>query len=192
MVSEYGPQGLTWDYDENKAPYLTELGLACKANKKTELTGGYSGTFQDGSNQMNAITWSIDATNPESNGATYNSTMWPSYNATLNSDIINEWRAFTGYTTQDEYLNGRPYTVAIGTTYVETPRSEELAIVWEQVTDCIKNYSWQAIYAENGEEFDAIVAEMKQKAMEYGYEECEAYCLNEAALRKAAEDEVLK
>lgn len=191
MVSEYGPQGVTWDYDENRKPYLTDLGLACKADKKTELSGGYSGTFSDGSNQMNNITWSIDATNPDTDGETYNSDMWASYNATLTSDIVNDWREYTGFTTQDEYLDSLPYAVAVGTTYSESPKSEELDIVWEQVTGAIKDYSWKAIYANSDEEYEAIVDEMQQKADEYGYALCVEFCENEAKLRKAAEDKVL-
>lgn len=191
MISEYGPKGVTWDYDEDGKSYLTELGLACKADKKTEMTDGYSGTYGDGANQMNNITWSIDASNPDSNGETYNSETWASYNATLTSDIMNDWREFTGYTTQDEYLGSRPYTVAVGTTYSESPMTEELDIVWEQVTGCIKDYSWRAIYANSDEEYDSIVAEMKQKADEYGYALCAEFSENEAALRKAAEDAVL-
>lgn len=191
MVSEYGPQGITWDYDENKKPYLTELGLAAKADKKTEMSGGYTGTFGDGTNQMNAITWSIDASNPDSDGETYNSTMWASYNATLSSDIMNDWREFTGYTTQDEYLDNRPLTVAVGTTYSESSKSDELDIVWEQVITCIKDYSWKAIYANTDAEYESIVAEMIVKADEYGYDMCAEFSENEAVLRKAAEDAVL-
>lgn len=192
MVSEYGPKGVTWDYDENGKPYLTELGLKCKADKKTEMINGYSGTFGDGANQMNNITWSIDATNPDANGETYNADMWASYNATLTSDIMNDWRAFTGFTTQDEYLNSRPYAVAVGTTFSSAPKSDELSIVWEQVTTCIKDYSWKAIYAESDEEFNKIVDEMIEKAHEYGYEMCAEFCISEAERRKAAEDEVLR
>lgn len=191
MTSEHGPKGVTWDYDEDNKSYLTDLGLACRADKKTEMTDGYSGTFGDGANQMNNITWSIDASNPDSNGETYNAETWASYNATLTSDIMNDWREFTGYTTQDEYLSNRPYTVAVGTTYSESPMSEELDIVWEQVTGAIKDYSWKAIYANSDEEYDAIVAEMQQKADEYGYDLCVEFSENEARLRKAAEDEVL-
>ena len=191
MTSEYGPKGLIWDYDENGKPYLTEFGLKCVADKKTEMIGGYSGTYGDGANQMNNTTWSLNAINPEGNGETYNYQSWASYNASITSDILNDWREFTGYTTMDEYLRNRPHVVAVGTTYSETPRSDELDIIWEQVTTCIKDYSWKAIYAETDEQFEAIVDEMIEKAYEYGYEKCVEYCENEARLRKAAEDEVL-
>ncbi|HHT88031.1 MAG TPA: hypothetical protein GX002_03355 [Clostridiales bacterium] len=87
MDSEYGPRGVTWDFDENGKHYFTELGLACNKN--------------------------------------------------------------------------------------------------------IKDYYWKAIYAETDEEYDSIVSEMIIKAKEYGYDKCSEYCMNEAALRKEAEDIVL-
>lgn len=188
MVSEYGPQGVTWDYNEDNKPYLTELGLACKADKKAEMSGGYTGNFGDGTNQMNNITWSIDASNPDSNGETYNYIMWESYNKTLNSDIMNDWREFNGFTTEDELLSSRPYSVAVGTTFTEATKSDELDIVWEQVITAIKDYSWKAIYAKDDAEFDNIVEEMTQKANEYGYDICAEFSKEQAGRRKEAED----
>ncbi len=188
MTVDHGPKGVTWDYDENRKPYLTEFGLKVKSDGKTEYTGKYSGTHSDGSFQINNSTWAVDADNPETDGETYNHTTWASYNETLTSDIMNDWRAYTGYTTQDEYLTNRPKAVAIGSTYSESPKDDELEIIWEQVTTIIKDYSWRAIYANSDEEYDAIVAEMIEKANEYGYDQCVEYCLNEAVLRKAAED----
>lgn len=189
MTLEYGPKGVTWDYDENKKPYLTEFGLKCRADGKTEYTDGkYSGTHSDGSFQMNNTTWAIDATNPETDGETYNYEMWESYNASLISDIMDDWRAFTGATTFDEYLNNRPHAVAIGSAYSPLPKGDELEIIWEQVTTVIKDYTWKAIYADSDEQFDAIVEEMITKANEYGYDQCVEYSMNEAARRKELED----
>jgi len=50
MVSEYGPQGLTWDYDENGYTYFTEFGQQCMKNgEETMMTGEYAGNnFADG------------------------------------------------------------------------------------------------------------------------------------------------
>lgn len=189
MVSEYGPEGLCWYYGDDGKIKLTELGLACRRDKETEMVGeGYSGTWKDGTNQMNNITWSMDASNPDSNGETYNYLNWASWNAEQNYDILNDWREFTGFTTQDEYLEARPFTIAIGTKFSMAPKSEELDVYWQQVTTCIKDYSWEAIYAENDEEFNRIVDEMQSKAKEYGYDECVKFCVEQAALRKAAED----
>ncbi len=192
MTSNYGPQGLCWDYDDNSKIILTELGLACRNDSKTEMTGdGYSGTWVDGSNQINVNIWNIDASNPDSNGETYNFQNWASYQATQNSDILNDWRSFTGFTTPDEYLDSRAHTVAIATPFSMEARSDELDVIWQQVTTTIKDYSWRAIFAESDDEFNNLVKEMQQKAKDYGYAECCEFMQDQADKRKAAEDKVL-
>lgn len=191
MVSQYGPQGLCWDYDDNKKITLTDLGIRCRNDKDTQMEGDYTGTFSDGSSQMNCITWSDDASNPDSNGETYNYLNWESYNQTLNSDIKNDWRTWSGFTTEDQFLDSRKHSVAVGTPWTQEPRSEELDVIWKQVTKCIKDYSWKAIYAKNNDEFNTIVAEMVKKANDYGYDKCCEFMLDQAAKRKKAEDAVL-
>ena len=81
--------------------------------------------------------------------------------------------------------------MAPGTTYSAGTHSDELQVVWDQVTTCIKDYSWKAIYAESDEEFEAIVAEMIQQATDYGYDQCVEFQEGEAQLRKTAEQEAL-
>ncbi|HWT76237.1 MAG TPA: hypothetical protein VN258_16175 [Mobilitalea sp.] len=190
MESEYGPKGVTWDYDENGKTYLTDLGLKTVENRDTEMTGDYSGTFRDGANQMNIISWSLDASNPDSSGESYNYVNWASYNAIQKYDILDDWRAFTGFTTQDEYLDSKGHIIAPGTTYSEAKRSDELEIKWTQVTNAIKDYSWQAIYAANDDEFNKIVDTMKTETKAYGYDEVAQFYKDEAAKRKALEDAV--
>jgi len=68
--------------------------------------------------------------------------------------------------------------------YLTCAGIDELDIVWEQVTTAIKDYSWQAIYANSDEEYEAIVEEMIVKANEYGYDLCAEFSRNEAALKK--------
>ena len=55
------PKGLTWDYDEDGNTLFHRLGLKCREDKNTEMTGDYSGTYSDGSNQMNNVTWALDS-----------------------------------------------------------------------------------------------------------------------------------
>jgi multiple sugar transport system substrate-binding protein/putative aldouronate transport system substrate-binding protein len=82
------------------------------------------------------------------------------------------------------------YRVSPGSGYVEGSKTDELKTTWAQVTGCITDYSWKAIYASTDEEYDAIVAEMIQKANEYGYQDCWDWSNEQAAIRKAAEDAV--
>lgn len=188
MTSNYGPQGVSWDYDDQGYAYLTDLGTASKADQKTEMTDGYSGTFEDGNFKMNNTTWALDSINPDGNGEPFNYLFWGS---TLKKETTNaeqEWKKYTGYLSADEYLNDGRFSVAIGTNYSTGAKSDELSTTWNQVKEAIKTYSWNAIYAKTDAEFDTIVAELQSKAKEYGYDDCIAWCMNEAALRKAAED----
>lgn len=194
MTSFYGPKGVTWDYDDQGRPYLTELGEACMADGNTQMSDGYSGTFTDGTNKINNTTWSRDAVNPEaSNGDTYNYLRWETRLSRTVSEIEQDWRNRAGALDLNEYLEKNGHvSIALGTTYSEPPKSDELLVVWNQVADTIKTYSWRAIYAKSDAEFDAIVEEMIQKANEYGYQQCVEFQKEQAEKRASLENEVKK
>ncbi|MDR0220136.1 MAG: hypothetical protein LBI54_01875, partial [Lachnospiraceae bacterium] len=191
LTTDYGPKGVTWDYDENGKTYFTELGLKTNNDRNSEMEAPYSGKFGDGFMQINNTTWTNMALNPES-GEPYNHRFWASYSTEPRNASETDWRAKTGANSVHEYMVNRPagYTVSPGSTYKETPKSTELTNTWEQVTTCIVKGSWRAIYANTPEEFQDIVTEMINDARAYGYAECEAWSFNEAALRKAKEDEI--
>lgn len=190
MTFEYGPKDVCWYYGEDGKTYFTDLGRTAKLDPKTEMSEGYSGTFEDGNFKMNNTTWALDSVNPDANGETYNYKKWASFTTEPGSDIEADWREVTGCVTPDERLKQTDYIVAPGTTYSGGVRSDELQVVWNQVTTCIKDNSWKAIYAKSDAEFDQIVADMIAQANEYGYDQCVEFQENEAKLRAAAEDAV--
>lgn len=190
MTIEYGPKDVCWYYDENGKTQFTELGRAAKLDGKTEMTDGYSGTFEDGTFKMNNTTWAIDSQNPDSNGETFNYRKWESFTSEPGSDIEADWRNVTGCVTPDERLKQTDFILAPGTMYSAGVKSDELQVIWNQVATCIKDNSWKAIYAASDDEFNQIVADMIKQADEYGYAECVAFQENEAKLRAAAEDAV--
>lgn len=190
MTMEYGPQGVTWDYDDEGYTYLTELGKKTNTDGSTEMSDGYSGTFADGQLQINMTTWSINASNPDSNGETYNDEMWKNEQGEAINEVDQDWRDYTGATSINEYMASGSYSIAPASTYVTETKSDEFKTVWTQVTNCITENSWKAIYAESDEEYEKIVSEMVGKAKMYGYQECLDWSTEQAALRKAAEDAV--
>jgi multiple sugar transport system substrate-binding protein/putative aldouronate transport system substrate-binding protein len=190
MTFEYGPQGVTWDYDEDGNTYFTELGKLTNNDPSTQMTDGYSGTYKDGQLQINCITWSLDASNPDSNGETYNDESWKSNQTEAVSEVDQDWRDYTGATTINEYMLSGNYLVSPGSGYVASTKSDELKTTWAQVTKCITDYSWKAVYAKDDAEFESIVSEMISKAKSYGYQDCWDWSNDEAAIRKAAEDAV--
>ncbi len=152
------------------------------------MGNGYEGTYDDGSFKMNNSTWSLDAPNPDSNGETFNYRNWASYSTEAGSEIEKKWRDWASAATPDEYLDKYDYILSPGTMYTGGVRSDELQVVWDQVSTCVKDNSWKAIYAKSDDEFDSIVDDMIKQAEEYGYDECIEFQQNEATLRAAAED----
>ena len=192
MTMEYGPKGYTWDYDDQKHAYLTDVGMKCQKDKNTTMGGGYNGSYHDGELQINNVTWSLDASNPDSDGETYNKESWASYNATPSSDIEKDWRDKTGCTTINEYMEKGKYTVAPGTSFSKETQDTTLKTTWNQVTTEIKNSSWKAIYAKSDKKFDSVVASMKKSAKKYGYDKCVEWSRNQASRRKALEDAITR
>ena len=193
MTYWWGPKDLCWYYDEDGNSCLTELGEAAKADRKGTMMpaewGG--GSFNDGTFQANNTTWSKDASNPDSNGETYNADNWKSRRTDETYDILLDWRNKYGFYNSQEYMDSVNYKVSLATSYSESDRSDDLKIIWEQVAKCIVNYSWQAIYAKDDAEFDKIVDEMTQKVKEYDPDgQCLAWCENEASIRNSLEDVV--
>ena len=192
MTMEYGPKGYTWDYDDQKHAYLTDVGMKCQKDKNTTMGGGYKGSYHDGELQINNVTWSLDASNPDSDGETYNKESWASYNATPSSDIEKDWRDKTGCTTINEYMEKGKYTVAPGTSFSKETQDTTLKTTWNQVTTESKNSSWIAFFAKSDKKFDSIVAGMKKSAKKYGYDKCVEWSRNQASRRKALEDAITR
>jgi putative aldouronate transport system substrate-binding protein len=192
MTYFYGPKGANWDYDENGNPFLTEQGLACRTDITTQMTGEYTGAFEDGQGKWNNETWDRDSINPEANGATYNCLFWDSYKSLPTTPAEQKWKDATGFLTPDDYLaqTGK-MAISLGSGFTMDTRSDELNTIWAQVAECNKSYSWKLIYAKTDAEFDSLLAEYKAKAKEYGYDTCVEWCLEQAAKRKAKEDALL-
>ena len=176
-------------YDEDGNTCFTDLGKSAKLDGKTEMSDGYSGTFEDGNFKINNTTWALDTTNLDSKvGEKYNYKRWSSFNSAAGSEIEQDWRDHNNCELFDDYFKNVNLHIAPGTMYSAGVRSDELQLVWTQVTTCIKEGSWKAIYASSDEEFDKIVADMVAQANEYGYDQCVEFQENEVTLRAAAED----
>lgn len=191
MTYNYGPKDLCWTYDANGDSQLTDLGKKAKLDGKTELGNGYDGTMEDGSFKMNNETWALDTENPDSNGETYNYRNWKSFATEAGSDIEKAWRDWAGADTPDQYMLKYDYILSPGTDYVGGTHSDDLQLVWDQVTQCLKENTWKAIYAKDDAEFDSIVADMTKQCKDYGYDQCVEFQQNEATIRAAAEDKAL-
>ena len=201
MTMWYGPKGLTWDYDENGGMYFTELGKLTSADSSYNMAGiewtspytgktyTLSGTYNDGSLQINNTTLSKDMVNPEGNGTeTFNKDTWASVVTATTYPIQEDWRTYNNAVLADEYMENRVdsygskmYVVMPDIPYSESAKDSELTLKWNNCAKTIKDYSWRAIYAKSDAEFNHHVGEMKKLCANYGYEDCVAWCEQEAA-----------
>lgn len=184
LTTDYGPRGLCWDYDENNKTYFTDFGKTCFEDRKTLMPEEWGGaTFNDGAFQVNNTTWTAADVNPES-GERYDQQYWASTQVPEGRcEAERNWREVTGSQTVDEYMNTCNYAVDVPTNFSLATLDPEMQAKWDQVAICLKDYSWNAIYAETEEEFDAIVSEMRGKAKSYGYDKCIEWCVEQAAIR---------
>ncbi|MDR2542282.1 MAG: hypothetical protein LBC80_02390 [Treponema sp.] len=188
MTHQWGPQGLTWDYDENNLAYLTPLGIMIHDGDKTvRIPAEYGGgTYLDGENKMNNNTFTIDEINPVT-GERYNKTFWSSELNRETNPARRAWQQWSGVRSDDELLETRNMkAVVIASDFVIGVRPPSLDQRWVQVSTAIKNASWRAIYANSDAEFDRIVAEMITQARAFGYDECIAWNREQARIRVEA------
>lgn len=187
LTCQYGPRGVTWEIKNGKS-YLTEFGKKAMADQNnTEMPKPYKGTFHDGAFQINNTTWTLDAHNPMTDNETYNRYFWESEQAPAKTDIEQRWRDWAGAANPDAYLQKKNYAVIPGSLYVGPGVPEDLNMKWTQVAECIKNESWNAIYAKTDAEYDTIVARMISNAKSYGYDDCYKHSVANAEKRAAAE-----
>ncbi len=205
LETNYGPEGLCWNYGDDGKVHFTDLGYSCAQDGKTMMASDdsqydiYTGdTYSNGVSAINNTTWSVDATNPET-GERYNWKYWSSTaSKPAEGSIEAAWREWTGENYIDDYLEnregGKKYSVAIASPYTEGTKSAELDVIWTQVTKTIVSGSWNAIYSSSDDEFKKQVDTMIKDANSYdngnGYKKCIEWSQNEADNRKAAEDTI--
>ncbi|MCR4580615.1 MAG: extracellular solute-binding protein [Treponema sp.] len=187
MTIQYGPRGVCWDIKDGKT-YFTELGKKAQADQNnTEMPAPYKGSFHDGAFQINNTTWCADSLNPLTKNETYNKTSWESEQLPAQSDIEQRWRDWAGATTPNRYMQLSNYRVSPGSLFTGAGVPDDLTMKWNQVAECIRNETWNAIYAKTDAEYDAVVAKMISDAKSYGYDDCVAHSLKQAEKRAAAE-----
>ena len=195
LAYNYGPQGVTWDYDEDGEPYMTQLGMQAQLDGENTVIeyGNWSGAYDSGTFEHNNTTWALDAINPYSPGG--NSFNWEFWDSTLLNRIVTpieqSWRDWTGFVQPDDWFisEGRR-SVAISSVYSPSRKSPEMQVIWSRLQSTIKDGSWRAIYANSDAEFDSVVAQMVSDAYQFGFAEAVEWMQGEVIARRDAENAV--
>lgn len=187
MTTIYGPKDLCWKYDEEGHCVLTKLGQKCRDDLSTPLGNGYEGTFQDGFPVMAISSWWIDATNPDSNGDTYNYESWYTQQEEPKYEIQKDWVEQTGCRGMKDYMEQGNFTVIPEVNFTASKQKKAFKAQYREVEKAINSNSWNAIYAKTDVQFDAAIAKMKKEAAKHGYQNCLKWCRKEAKRRKDLE-----
>lgn len=203
MTCNYGPKGLTWDYDQEGFAYLTELGQTAIEDGTTLLDNGLEefadykkDVMMEGYPMMIFNAANLNATNPD-NGETYQYLSWKNTQESEDlPDLKIQWLNQVGATTETDYVQSIDKKIAIGSSYEVPDQTETLSSQWIQITKILKEGTWDAIYGSTPEECDQLIQRMVDnlKAVDQGdaYKTCIDWCKTEAEKRYTIEKAITR
>ena len=200
LTYTYGPKASSpdandgcWCYGEDGNLYLTPFGEKARADRTgTNMAEiGYTGTYNDGSLQVNCNTWSVSSNNPDSpTGEPFFADYWNSQQGPAACDVEQKWREYSGETVGTAYLlhwDKAVHSPATGITHKDPSKKSDLNTPWKAVAGEIVNGTWKCVYAKDDAEFDKLFEEMTKSAKAYGYDDCIEYSREQADQRFLAE-----
>lgn len=162
-----GPQGITWDYNEEKEPEIIDWQLVDNSDKPLmpEEIGG--GAFKDGVEYLGTL--GMEAATVMEDGYSLSYRYWPSTlerNPTLMKQEVVE---MLGSDTLAEYLykNGM-VTESTQAINMVPAANHDLELIINDIGEVVKKYSWKMVYAKDEAEFEKLWEEMTSRAEELG------------------------
>ncbi len=177
MTLYNGAEGLTWEYDANNKPYMTDFGKQALPMNKVDVPAEWGGsTFADGFQQLSLYPVSNAETNPIS-GEAYKYANWSNTLASAMSNLDKLWSENMGGAryTKEYLVQNNMLSVIPGNTFTLPALSDDMKAMSDQVGNIIKQYSWKMVLAENEKEFNSLCTEMTSKAKDLGYDTLLAY-----------------
>ena len=180
IIQNYGPKGLTWDYNAEGVPEMTEFGWKCQEDRaNTEMPAEYGGaTFQDGESKINHETIKVEQMIP---GKTYSFSNkgWPCYAEHYATELSRAWsEEYADGATSGVDLYRRKNQVSVmspaAIAYSKAALSDESQQKRAQFAPIMKEYSWKCANSETDEEFEANWKYMVDTCKSYGYDDVTA------------------
>ena len=184
MEVNNGPKGVTWDYDENGVPTLTELGWACYNDQMTEIPAEFGGgTFYEGMNKGFYVYPSLN--NNLANGYPANRDLWPCVLSREMPEVLKDWSEHHGgaLTSIQALINKGNIVKTINQAVFSTEPALQMNAILQQkssqVGSILTEYNWKMVLAADEAEFNALKTEMVEKAKGLGYDEIVAFGIQE-------------
>lgn len=157
----YGPKGEYWDVDEN-GPYITEFGYQMGADPNVKFAKG--GRQGEGLNVINSAGLSDREINP-TYGTTISTLGWQKKDfAPPDTALVADWKkTMNCYDGTIAFLKSKGMMIEKDFAPME-PDSDEVNQINSRIGDECKNLSWLMVFAKDQAEFDALWAELVDKA----------------------------
>ncbi|MGI6107635.1 MAG: extracellular solute-binding protein [Lachnospiraceae bacterium] len=177
-----GPQGVTWDYDEDGNPTVINEEIVENNTEPLmpEEIGG--GALRDGVYAFNTMGLRGTTIMEDYNNYPLSYYNWDSWRNRNPSKLKLEVNAYLGdgVTCLADYVepNGMSAKSTIAVNMIPVP-DDDLQLVITQIGEIVKKYSWQMVYASNEEEFESIWSQMQSEAKELGLDDVTEYYTTE-------------
>lgn len=185
MTLVNGPQGVTWDYDDEGKPYLTETGLDAIQNGTALPDGGKigpAGGLETGQSVFQCEGLSVYSL--LSTGETISYEGWDSYLGKNNTKLQNDWKEAMGAENIVDYAKKNDIAVTVPDAYnLVEAKPDDITSKATQIGSIITTNSWKMVFAKDDAEFNALYEEMVTKAKGLGYDEVVEW--SKAALKDA-------
>ena len=155
-----GDQGIYWDLDEAGEPYITEKGWEMKTNALEFEQGGLVG---DGLNDINSFGMPWFVKHPVY-GKRMDTNDWDKKDfAPVDSKLVVDWQ--TAMSARDDLDYIAQHGLNVEPPFAPMlPVPEEIEQIVSRVGDVVKTNSWQMIFADSEESFEALWADTVTKA----------------------------
>lgn len=160
-ASTCGPEGLTWEMKDGE-PVLTDFGKQALYGETVNVPDEWGGgTWKDGVSALNYKAVNQLDVNPET-GICYDYTTWSSVLENQDNTLYADWKTQTGAETTMDYLTSHDQIlVAPGSGYAVPEEDSQISTLRGQCKASIVDYSWKMVFASNEDEFNSLLAEMR-------------------------------
>ncbi len=180
MTLYNGPEGLTWEYDADGMPYLTDFGKEALPQNNVDVPEEWGGLgFADGFQNLSLYPLSNAEISPDF-GEAYKYANWSSTLSDAMSNLDKKWSEKMGGAryTKEYLVNNDMLSVIPGNTYTAPAMETDMKGTRDQVGNILKQYSWQMVFAKDDAEFESTKQEMITMAKEMGYDTLVEYYLS--------------
>lgn len=186
-----GPEGLTWEVADGE-PKLTDFGYdAFVVGEATVPAEWGGGSYADGVSALNTTVILPVSENPET-GFPYNYTLWPSYQALVETPLSENWSEHMGAAYGMQFLEEHnQLAVAPGASFTPPTDPSTIEAQRNQVKEVIVQTSWQMVFASSEAEFNSLWESMQKTAKGLGYDDVLEFDMEGAHAQNEAREKIV-